>query len=255
MSTGTTILLAVVIGAIIAAWCALSPDPLAETIRVRVFGLKTRAQRLLDSAKDRALKSKRDAEIKQARGNADLIAIKTVRRRLQNDLAEAMADVAKYNAAADNAASIQNADLVTKAEEKIAKAQGRVDTIQPEFNKIKTKEADVEAALTDLAKIIAVRARQVNEIDVRSRTARSVGDANKLISTLGVDGNDEQIKKAYDLVKDAEAEADVWTEQAEKVRAELKATAELESLAKSPEIPIEQRVAERMTKFQKQSDN
>lgn len=249
MNTSTIIVL--VLAAVI-AWCAFSPDPLAETIRVRWFGLKTRAQKMLDSAKDRALKAKRDTEAKQAKGNADLIDIKTVRRRMENDLNEAQADLVKWNTAADNAASVGREDLVRAAEEKVAEAQSRVDTLTPECAKVKAKEAQVEGVLADLAKIIAVRARQVNEIDVRSRTARTVGDANRLIAGLNVDGNDDQIKKAYDLVKDAEAEADVYTEAADKVRAQMQQTAELEALSKEPVASLDDRVAARMAKFSKQ---
>jgi phage shock protein A len=249
----TLIVFLVVVGLLV--WAKFSPDPLAEVIRVRAFGAKTRAEKALDSAKDRALRGKRVAEEKKAAANVQLIEIKKLRKRTEIDLEEARRKVTYFDTAAENAASVSRSDLVQAAETELQKWQEQVDLLEPTYNTIIGKEREVEEALEDLDKVISMRARQVREIDARSRTARTSGEVNRIIAGLNVDGTDDDMVKAFDLVKDAEADAGVWKEEADKVRAANKQRAEMDALARGKTNSVEDRVAARMAKYQKKSES
>jgi hypothetical protein len=236
-------------------WIALSPDGLADAARVRIFKMKSWAQRKLDDAVARGQRAVEKTEAKKAKANADLLTVKKERRLAENEMREADAKVKELNAASENAASVSRTDLVEAAEEQLAEEwEPKQTDAKAAYDFQMAEQQRLEAMIADFEKILAVRRRNLSELRTRAASARTRRDVNAAIADLNPDGSDDEMKKAFDALKDAEAEADVMTEEADKVRAKIKQQAELVQMAKGPIASVEERVAARMQKFAPKAD-
>jgi phage shock protein A len=245
----------VVIAGLLGLWIAFSPDSLADAARVSVFKMKSWAQRKLEDAVARGMRAVEKTEAKMAKAKADLLSVKKERRLAQNKLEKINGKISELNTAADNAASIGRTDLVEVAEKELAEVwEPQLAEAQPAFDFQVAEQERLESVIEDFEKILAVRKNKVSQLRTRAASARTRRDVNAAIADLNPDGTDDEMKKAFDTLEIAEAEADVMTEEADKVRLAIKQKTELEQLSKGPVASVEERIAARMKKFNKENE-
>lgn len=250
MDTGTIILIAVVVF----VWVALSPDKLASTLRARFKGAKARAADALDDAIARMEAAEADIEIQLARANQALIEIKTMRKAIENQLVAKKADEAKWQTAAENAASVSRAELVKEALTRKQEASGALDGLQNQLTFLLGKEAEVQKAVTALETRKASLKRQKVEVKTRAKTAKTTLNVNQLLAGVDLTGNNKDIERAYELVEEVEAKSGAMAEIADTVTAHQRIDEELESLSK-PKANIDAEVESLMAKFAKADES
>ena len=231
-------------------WVIFSKSRLASTIRMRFKSAERRAAEALDDAVSRVEAAEVDNEDQLAKSNEALIQIKTMRKAIANKCSEENQNIAKYEQAAENAASIQREDLVEEALTRKQAAENALIPLSKQLSFLMAKESEVQNAVDALNKRKAMLKRQKVEIKTRAKTAVTTLGVNELLAGVDLSGKSKDVERAFEIVEDLEAKSGAMAEIAEKVTAAQKMEEELESLSMPPQTDIEAETAALMAKYQ-----
>lgn len=232
-------------------WVAYSPDPLAEVIRVAVFHAKSRLARKLDSAIARHELAVANAERAKAEANQQLLIMKDARNDLKLQLDPLDALIAARDTAAKNAASVGKDDMVKQALQEKRDAEDDAAPIREQYQTACTRidyYTKRSAALD-----VEIKQRRAALADAKSRSAgASSAEIDTIIARLDSAGNQANMQKADDLLREAEAHAMTMRGEADQALATRRQKAEMDAMSQPQGRPsIDDEAAALMAQFNK----
>ena len=192
-------------------WIAVSPDPLADSLRVRFFHAKTVLAKKLDSAIAREEHTLAQEEVGKAKGNQSLLELKDARNLLQAQFDAMMKQINDLDIASKNAASVS--DTVS-----VKDALSKKDALELDIQPIRDQLADAEARVKDrqdrLAELdIVIKQQRARVASTRSRASGASGaEIDQMIADLSDNSNHE---KAEELLQEGEAHAKTMRDEAD----------------------------------------